>query len=52
VPWEGAKAGFAADIEVSGPGEWKITLVRQNGAFDARRAMAQVADRLRELGQE
>ncbi|GIW07782.1 MAG: hypothetical protein KatS3mg060_2587 [Dehalococcoidia bacterium] len=52
VPWEGAKAGFAADIEATGAGEWKITLVRQNGAFDARRAMAQIADRLRELGQE
>ncbi len=52
VPWEGAKAGFAADIEVVGPAEWKITLVRQDGAFDARSAMARIGDKLRDLGQE
>ncbi|GIW10723.1 MAG: sulfurtransferase TusA family protein [Chloroflexi bacterium] len=52
VPWEGAKAGFAATIEPIGAGEWRITLVRQQGRFDPRSAMAQVAQQLRALGQE
>lgn len=51
VPWEGAKAGFEADIAEAGSGEWKITLLRRGGEFDARATMARVSARLQELGQ-
>jgi TusA-related sulfurtransferase len=51
VPWEGAKAGFAAAIAGAGGGEWRITLTRQAGAFDRAAALESIGAQLRALGQ-
>jgi TusA-related sulfurtransferase len=51
VPWEGAKAGFDPTIERAGAGEWRITLTRGAGRFDARTAMEKIARQVQEVGQ-
>jgi hypothetical protein len=50
VPWEGARAGFDADIAVAAPGEWAITLIRHGGAFDKQAALTRIGEQLRGLG--
>jgi TusA-related sulfurtransferase len=52
VPWEGAKAGFLADIEDAGGGDWKITLVRSEAPLDSGAALERIQTQLRALGQE
>lgn len=49
VPFEGARWGYEADIDVLGPGEWRITLRKVGGAYDARAVMERVSARLAEL---
>lgn len=49
VPWEGAKAGFDADIAVSGKGEWRITLQRGGADFDARAVAAKISSQIDDL---
>jgi tRNA 2-thiouridine synthesizing protein A len=52
VPWEGAKLGFASEVEPLGPGEWRIRLERPPSAIDQRQALAAIAARAAELTSE
>ena len=52
VPWEGAKLGFAADVQPLAPGEWRIRLERAEAAVDQRKALAAIAARAAELTSE
>lgn len=50
VPWEGAKAGYDAEIVEAGRGEWRITLTRHEGVLDRAAALEKISAQLRDLG--
>ncbi len=52
VPWEGAKLGFASEIEITAPGEWRIRLQKAEAPLDQRAALATIAARAAELSGE
>jgi TusA-related sulfurtransferase len=49
VPWEGAKLGFASEVDVTGPGEWRIRLAKAAAPVDQKAALAAIAARAAEL---
>jgi TusA-related sulfurtransferase len=49
VPWEGAKLGFTAEINVERAGEWRIHLARAEAPIDQRQALAAISQRAAEL---
>lgn len=49
VPFEGARRGYEAEIDPAGPGEWRITLRKVEGAYDPRAVAERISARLQEL---
>lgn len=52
VPWEGAKLGFASDIDITAPGEWRIRLTKTGAPVDQKQAARHIATRAAELSAE
>lgn len=52
VPWEGARLGFASEVHVTAPGEWRIHLVKTAAPIDQKKAAREIAARAAELAGE